>query len=83
MPQGFRSAVSGALQPLADRPFADTQGLGDLALGPAFFLEEPGLQPACFFPVGKRRVHTWQCMTSHPEILDFNVPVRRGFPPSD
>jgi hypothetical protein len=57
MPQGRWSPVPGALHPLADRSFADAQGLGDLALGPAFLLEEPGLQTACFFPVVGCRVH--------------------------
>jgi hypothetical protein len=77
MPQGFWSPVASALQPLADRSFADAQGLGDLALGPASFLEEPGLQPACFFPVAERRVHAWQSIADHPETLVFNVPLSR------
>jgi hypothetical protein len=71
MPQGVWSLVSGALQPLADRPFADTQGLGDLALGPALFLEVPGLQPACFLPVVECRVHAWKCMTGPPGNFSF------------
>ena len=38
-----------ASDPLADRPFADTQGLGDRARGPALLLTPPGLQPSgCF-----------------------------------
>jgi hypothetical protein len=45
------STGASACDPLADRPFADTQGLGDLALGPALLLKPPGLQPSGFFPI--------------------------------
>jgi hypothetical protein len=75
MPQGLWSPVASALQPLAARSFADAHGLGDLALGPAFFLEEPGLQPAGFFPVVERRVQAWPSIADHPETLVFNVPL--------
>jgi hypothetical protein len=67
IPQGFWAPVPGALHPLTDRPCADAQGLGDLVLGPALLLEEPGLQPACFFPVVGGRVHASQCITAYPE----------------
>jgi hypothetical protein len=77
MPQGFWSPVPGALHPLADGPFADAQGLGDLALGPAFLLEEPGVQTACFFPVVGYRVHARQYIPGRPETLDFNVLVSK------
>jgi hypothetical protein len=32
VPERLRAALAGACQPLADGPFADAQGLGDLAL---------------------------------------------------
>ena len=50
MPQGLRSPGAGARHPLADRPLADAQHLGDLALGPALLREAPGLQPSGFLP---------------------------------
>jgi hypothetical protein len=78
MPQGLWSPVASALQPLAARSFADAHGLGDLALGPAFFLEEPGLQPAGFFPVVERRVQAWPSIADHPETLVFNVPLSKS-----
>lgn len=49
--EGLRPALAGAFQPLADGPFADAQGLGNLALGPAFLVEGPRLKTSCFLPV--------------------------------
>jgi hypothetical protein len=49
--QRLRTSRAGTCHPLADRPFADAQGFGDLALGPAPLLELPGLAAAAFFPV--------------------------------
>jgi hypothetical protein len=43
MSKRIRSAVPSAFHPLADRPFADAEGFGDLALGPASWLETPCL----------------------------------------
>jgi hypothetical protein len=53
VPEGLRSSLAGAPHPLADRPLADPQGRGDLALRPALLLEAPGLEPSSFFPVGR------------------------------
>jgi hypothetical protein len=53
MAQGLGTAVACAPHPLADRSFADAQGLGNLALRPAFLLMLPGLEPSRFFPVGR------------------------------
>jgi hypothetical protein len=50
VPEGFRSARTAALHPLANGGFADTQGLSDLALRPAFLLELPCSQTSCFPP---------------------------------
>jgi hypothetical protein len=51
--EGLPAAYMDALHPLADSRFADTQRLGDLALGPALWLELPGLEPSHFFPIGR------------------------------
>ena len=51
--RGRRAAHTDARHPLADCRFADTQRLGDLALGPALLLELPGLEPSRFFPMGR------------------------------
>jgi hypothetical protein len=53
MAQGRRAAFAGAPHPLADRGFADAQGLGNLALRPALLPELPGLEPSGFFPVAR------------------------------
>jgi hypothetical protein len=45
------SSFSGALQPLANRPLGDAQGLGDLLLLPALLVQFPGSQAAAFPPV--------------------------------
>lgn len=51
LPPAIAPDFAATFHPLADRPFADTQGLGDLALGPALLLKAPGLQPSGFFPI--------------------------------
>jgi hypothetical protein len=51
MAQRLRSSVAGAFHPLTDGSFADAEGLGDLALGPALLFEVPGLEPSGFSPV--------------------------------
>jgi hypothetical protein len=51
MAQGLRAAFAGAPHPLADRGFADAQGLGDVALGPTVLQEFPSLETSGFFPV--------------------------------
>jgi hypothetical protein len=53
MAQGLRAAFACAPHPLADRGFADAQGLGNLALRPALLLVLPGLETPRFFPVGR------------------------------
>ena len=49
--EGFRPALAGACQPLADGPFADPQRLGNLPLRPALLVEGPRLKTSCFLPV--------------------------------
>jgi hypothetical protein len=49
--EGRWTLRAGAFQPLADRGFADAQGFGDLALGPAALQEFPSLEASGFFPV--------------------------------
>ena len=49
--EGLRSPLTGTGHPLADRPCADAQGFGDLALGPALLFEVPSLEPSGFFPI--------------------------------
>ena len=51
VPESVRASIASALHPLADRPLADAQGVGDLALGPPLLCELPGLQPSGFFPI--------------------------------
>jgi hypothetical protein len=53
MAQSPWAAFAGAPHPLADRGCADAQGLGNLALRPAFLFEVPSLEPSSFFPVGR------------------------------
>ena len=43
VPEGFRSFLSSARHPLAERALADPQGLGDLALRPALLFDLPSL----------------------------------------
>jgi hypothetical protein len=50
VPEGFRSALAAALDPLADGGFADAHGLGDVALGPTLLLEVPGSKTSRFLP---------------------------------
>ena len=59
---------AGALNPLADGGLADLQGFGDLALGPAFLLELPGLETSGGFPDFGSMVHARQCSTEPPEL---------------
>jgi hypothetical protein len=51
--EGLQPSCPGALHPLADGGFAAPQRFGDLALGPAFVLELPGLEPSGFLPAGR------------------------------
>ena len=51
VPEGLRTSLAGTFHPLADRPCADAQGCGDLALGPALLQEVPSLEPSGFFPI--------------------------------
>jgi hypothetical protein len=41
--EGRRASLPGAAHPLADRPGADAQRLGNLPLGPPLLFEVPGL----------------------------------------
>ena len=50
-PEGLSTLRTGPRDPLADRPLADAQGCGDLALGPALLHEMPGLQSSGFLPI--------------------------------
>src|SRR5688572_26248000 len=68
LPEGLQAPFAGTFPPLADRPFADAQGFGDLALGPALLHEVPGLQASSFLPVVGCRVHIWQSITASPEL---------------
>ena len=79
-PQGFGAALSGACHPPADGPFADAQGGGDLALGPALVLELPGLATSGFLPIVGCGVHAWQSIIMCPETLPFNVLVSNVAP---
>jgi hypothetical protein len=60
MAKRFRASVAGACHPLTDGAFADAEGLGDLALGPALLFETPGSEPSGFSPVVGCRVHAWE-----------------------
>jgi hypothetical protein len=51
MAEGFRTTLAATRHPLADGPFADTQGRSDLALRPTLLFEVPGLQASSFFPI--------------------------------
>ena len=68
VPEGLRALFPDAPHPLTDGPFADTERIRDLALGPAFPLEAPGLQPSGFFPVGGCMAHAWQSSTERPKL---------------
>ena len=56
--QGLGPPRTGALHPLTDGGFADSQRFGNLTLGPALLFEAPGLEPSGFFPAVRCRVHT-------------------------
>lgn len=60
---GLRATLAAPLQPLADRSGADSQGFGDVPLGPTLLQEMPGWPAACFFPVVRCRVHAWHGRT--------------------
>jgi hypothetical protein len=77
-PQGFGAALSGARHPPADGPFADAQGGGDLALGPALLLELPGLTTSYCLSIVGCGVHAWQSIIICPETLPFNVLVSKS-----
>jgi hypothetical protein len=77
MAKRFRSSVAGMFHPLTDGSFADAEGLGNLALGPALLLEVPGLEPSGFSPVIGGRVHAWEYSTDPSRALDFYTRVRR------
>jgi hypothetical protein len=47
------AACAGAFPPMADGPFVDAHGSGDLALSLAFLVELPSLQPSGFFPISE------------------------------
>jgi hypothetical protein len=49
--EGLQPALAGTCHPLTDRPFADAEGFGNLALGPALLFEVPSLEPSGFFPI--------------------------------
>ena len=68
MAEGFRTALSATLHPLADRAFADPQGRSDLTLRPALLFEVPGLQASSFLPVVRWRVHASQFITQAAEV---------------
>ena len=77
MAKRLRASVAGAFHPLADGAFADTEGLGDLALGPTLLLEVPGLEPSGFFPiVGLPFMHESIAPTPS-RALDFYTRVSR------
>ena len=53
MSERIEPLVAGTGHPLTDGPVADAERFGNSALGPAFLLEMPGLEPSGFFPVGR------------------------------
>jgi hypothetical protein len=64
----LRSPLPGPRHPLADRPRADAQRLGNLALGPALLLEVPSLEPAGVFPVVRYGFPIWPSITELWEL---------------
>jgi hypothetical protein len=78
MAKRFRASVAGTCHPLTDGSFADAEGLGDLALGPALLFEVPGLQPSGFSPVVGYRVHAWEYSTDPSRALDFYTRVSKA-----
>jgi hypothetical protein len=68
LPEGLQAPFAGTLPPLADRPFADAQSFGDLALGPALLHEVPALKPSGFLPIFGCAVHAWECSRTLPKL---------------
>jgi hypothetical protein len=68
VPEGFRSLLAGTRHPLADRPFADAEGCGDLPLGPALLQKVPGVKSSDFLPIFGCGVHPWECSTAPSEL---------------
>jgi hypothetical protein len=60
MAKRVHAAAADAFQPLPDGAFADAEGLGDLALGPALLFEVPGVEPSGISPVVGCLVHAWE-----------------------
>ena len=54
--QGLDTGSGGPLQPLANRPLGDGQGLGNLLLRPAVLVQLPGAPPPPFVPTHRWRV---------------------------
>ncbi len=77
MAKRFRASVAGACHPLTDGAFADAEGLGDLALGPALLLEAPGSEPSGFSPVVGCRAHAWEYSTDTSRALDVYTRVSK------
>jgi hypothetical protein len=75
MAKRCRASVAGAFHPLTDGSFADPEGLGDLALGPALLFEMSGLEPSGFSPVIGCRVHAWEYSTDPSRAVDFYTRV--------
>ena len=76
-PQGLGASLVGTLHPLADRPFTNAQRFGNLALGPAFLLETPSLEPSGFFPGRSDMVHAEEYSTEPSQALALNAWVSR------
>jgi hypothetical protein len=68
VPEGLRASLPNAPHPLTDGPFADAERLRNLALGPPFLREAPGLQPSRVFPVGGCMIHASQPSTDLPKL---------------
>jgi hypothetical protein len=77
MAKRFRASVASAFHPLTHGSFADAEGLGALALGPALLFEVPGLEPSSFSPVVGCIVHAWEDSTDTSRALDFYTRVSR------
>ncbi len=52
MVQAFHTSFLSSLDPLADGPFGNTQGLDDILLLPSLLVQFPGLEPAVLPPIG-------------------------------
>jgi hypothetical protein len=66
--QGLGASLTGTRHPLADRPFADAEGFGDLALRPALLFELPSLEASGFFPGRSSTVHASEYSTNPPGL---------------